>query len=153
MKSLIGILRKVSIVLWVGGLWAIGYLVAPILFSSLSENRALAGTLAGKMFKGIGWVGISCGAFLLLQQLYSIRSTALKQSVFWLVLSMLVITLILQFWIQPAMSILRTSGVPISMIGIPAFKSFAFWHGVSSTLFLLQSVLGLMLILKDRKAN
>ena len=152
MKRLIGFLRKVSVVLWVGGLWTIGYLVAPLLFSSLSDNRPLAGTLAGTMFKGIGWVGISCGAFLLLQKLYSVKSAALKQSAFWIVLSMSIITLILLFWIQPVMAMLRSSGVPINMMGIPAFKSFAFWHGLSSTLYLIQSLLGLMLLFKDQKA-
>ena len=36
----------VAITLWVGGLWAIGYIAAPVLFSSLGD-RQLAGVVAG----------------------------------------------------------------------------------------------------------
>ena len=35
-----------------GGLWAIGYLAAPVLFASLGD-KMLAGMLAGKMFTWI----------------------------------------------------------------------------------------------------
>ena len=43
----------VAITLWVGGMWAIGYMVAPVLFSSLGD-RQLAGLVAGKLFSLIG---------------------------------------------------------------------------------------------------
>ena len=42
--------ERVLLTLWVGGLWAIGYMVAPALFATL-EDRALAGNLAGLMFE------------------------------------------------------------------------------------------------------
>ena len=34
---------------WVGALWAIGYIAAPLLFAHLAD-RATAGSLAGSMF-------------------------------------------------------------------------------------------------------
>jgi len=151
MKKFLPALRKISITFWVGGLWVIGYLVAPILFSALSDNRPLAGTLAGKMFRAIGWAGIGCGAFLLIYQFSSIKAAVLRHSTFWLVSLMVAIALILQFWIQPVMAMLRSSGAPVDFMGLPLLRSFAFWHGVSSTLYLIQSVLGLVLIIKDRK--
>jgi hypothetical protein len=40
-------LQAVAVTLWVGGLWAIGFLVAPSLFHAL-DDRALAGDLAGR---------------------------------------------------------------------------------------------------------
>ena len=46
-----------TLTLWVGGLWAIGYLVAPTLFATLAD-RQLAAMLAGKLFILIGWVGL-----------------------------------------------------------------------------------------------
>lgn len=151
MKKFLPALRKISITFWVGGLWVIGYLVAPILFSALSNNRPLAGTLAGKMFGAIGWTGIACGAFLLIYQFTNIKTAVLKHSTFWLVVLMFAIALVLQFWIQPVMAMLRSSGAPVDFMGLPLLRSFAFWHSVSSTLYLIQSVLGLVLILKDRK--
>ena len=50
---------RILLTLWVGSLWAIGYIAAPTLFATL-EDRALAGTLAGAMFVRarylLGWV-------------------------------------------------------------------------------------------------
>jgi hypothetical protein len=47
---------SVTISLWVGALWAIGYLAAPVLFAML-DDRAMAGRVAGVMFTYVGWVG------------------------------------------------------------------------------------------------
>ncbi|MCH2219440.1 MAG: DUF4149 domain-containing protein [Dechloromonas sp.] len=46
MRRLAEALYLITIALWVGGLWAIGYIVAPVLFSSLGD-RQLAGMVAG----------------------------------------------------------------------------------------------------------
>jgi hypothetical protein len=54
----------ILIALWVGGMWAIGYLAAPVLFASLGD-RQLAGMVAGKLFALIGWVGLGSAAYLL----------------------------------------------------------------------------------------
>ena len=51
-------LAGVSLVLWIGGMWAIGYIAAPVLFASLGDKQ-LAGMLAGKLFGVIAWVGIA----------------------------------------------------------------------------------------------
>jgi uncharacterized membrane protein len=66
MRRLADALYDVALTLWVGGLWTIGYLVAPSLFSTLSDNRQLAGQLAGRLFELIGWVGLACASYLLL---------------------------------------------------------------------------------------
>jgi len=55
-----GALYSLGISIWVGGLLAIGYLAAPILFAQLSD-RTLAGNLAGAMFSAVAWVGIAWG--------------------------------------------------------------------------------------------
>ena len=57
--------ERVLLTLWVGGLWTVGYMVAPALFATL-EDRALAGTLAGLMFEIIAWIGMGCAAVLLI---------------------------------------------------------------------------------------
>ena len=52
MRRFADALYSIAITLWVGGLWAIGYLAAPTLFAELSD-RALARQLAGAMFRWI----------------------------------------------------------------------------------------------------
>ena len=58
-------LQSIAATLWVGAMWGIGYIVAPLLFSRLGD-RALAGLIAGKLFSLIAWVGIACAIYLLL---------------------------------------------------------------------------------------
>ncbi|MGH8809748.1 MAG: DUF4149 domain-containing protein, partial [Noviherbaspirillum sp.] len=42
--------RLLIATLWVGSLWAVGYLVAPTLFATLPDS-VLAGTIAGRLFR------------------------------------------------------------------------------------------------------
>jgi hypothetical protein len=141
-------LHPIAVTAWAGGLWIVGYLVAPLLFSTL-QDRALAGTLAGRMFHGIAWVGIVCGVYLLLYEFLSFGAGALKRSAFWFAVVMFALTLILQFWLQPFIANLRAVGAPIDALTAPA-RHFAFWHGASSALYLIESLLAVGLVLKTR---
>ena len=149
MNKITAILRDFSITLWAGGLWSVGYLVAPLLFSAL-DDRTLAGTLAGRMFHGIAWVGIACGAFLLLYECFSFKAGVLKRLVFWLVALMLAMTVIQQFWLQPFVAALRSAGAPVDALNKLPGHSFVFWHGMASVLYLFESLLALVLVVKSR---
>jgi len=59
MRAIADALQAMAITLWIGGMWAIGFIVAPVLFARLGD-RMLAGALAGKLFTLIGWIGIGC---------------------------------------------------------------------------------------------
>ncbi|MBL0167863.1 MAG: DUF4149 domain-containing protein [Propionivibrio sp.] len=135
----------ITLTLWVGGLWAIGYLVAPVLFATLAD-RQLAGMLAGKLFALIGWVGLASAAYLLLFMLIRLGRSALKRGVFWLLVVMLVLTVLSQFGIQPLLAQLKADALPREVMESVLRDRFAAWHGVSSILYLLQSVLGLLLV-------
>jgi hypothetical protein len=148
MSRFLEALRPIVIAAWAGGLWIVGYLVVPLLFHALPD-RALAGTLAGKMFHCIAWLGIVCGAYLLLYELFTFGAGALRRGVFWFALSMFALTLILQFWLQPFVANLRAVGAPLEVLAAPA-RHFAFWHGAASTLYLIQSLLAVGLVLKGR---
>ena len=139
-----------AIVLWVGGLWAVGYLVAPLLFHTLPEDRALAGLLASKMFAGMAWVGMVCGVWLLLARLQTAGAQALKQSAFWIVLGMLLLTLAQYFGIQPILAELKAEAMPKDVMESLFRDRFATWHGVSSVVYLIESLLGLALVAKSR---
>ena len=138
-------LYLITLSLWVGGLWAIGYLVAPVLFATLAD-RQLAGMLAGKLFALIGWVGLASAAYLLLFMLIRLGRSALKRGVFWLLVAMLVLTVLSQFGIQPLLAQLKADALPREVMESVLRDRFTTWHGVSSILYLVQSVLGLLLV-------
>lgn len=138
-------LYLIAITLWVGGLWAIGYIAAPVLFASLGD-RQLAGLVAGKLFAQVGWVGLGCAAYLLLFVLIRSGTGFFKSAVFWLVLLMGLLTVVSQFGIQPLMAQLKADALPREVMESVLRDRFAAWHGISSILYLLQSLLGLWLV-------
>jgi hypothetical protein len=145
-----GALYSLCIAIWVGGLLAVGYLAAPILFAKLSD-RMLAGSLAGHMFTAIAWVGMACGAYLLLFVLAVKGWRAVKSGVFWIVLLMLTLTLAGHFGVQPILAQLKADALPRQVMESAMRDRFATWHGVSSVLYLVQSLLGVALVLmQDR---
>lgn len=135
----------VILTLWVGGLWAIGYLVAPTLFATLAD-RQLAGMLAGKLFVLISWIGLGCAAYLLIFMLLRTGSAALKRGTFWLILLMLALTVASLFGIQPLLAQLKAEALPREVMESVLRDRFATWHGISSILYLVQSVLGLLVV-------
>lgn len=144
MRRLADALFTIALTLWVGGLWAVGYLVAPTLFATLVD-RQLAGLVAGKLFALIGWVGIVCAAYLLLFLLVRLGAAALRSGFFWLLLLMLALTAVSQFGLQPWLAQLKAAALPREVMESVLRDRFATWHGISSILYLLQSLLGLCL--------
>lgn len=139
---------SISITLWVGGMWAIGFLAAPTLFAELSD-RMLAGNLAGAMFKWGAWVGIACASYVLLYLLARRGGRVFKTAGFWLALLMLLLTLAGHFGIQPILAQIKAEAPRQVLEGVLRDR-FALWHGISSGLYLLQSLLGVALVLKTR---
>lgn len=139
-------LYLVCISLWVGGLWAIGYMAAPVLFSSLGD-RQLAGMVAGKLFALIGWVGLGISCYLAIFLIARWRGQALRRGVLWITLAMALLTAISLFGIQPLMAQLKADAMPLQVMESVLRDRFSTWHGVSSILYLIQSLLGLCLVL------
>jgi len=135
----------VAITLWVGGMWAIGYMVAPVLFSSLGD-RQLAGMVAGKLFVLIGWIGLGCAIYLLVFLIARWGGQVVKCAVFWLVLLMALSAAASQFGIQPLLAQLKADALPREVMASVLRDRFAAWHGISSILYLMQSGLGLWLV-------
>jgi hypothetical protein len=135
----------IAIALWVGGLWAIGYLAAPTLFAELAD-RMLAGRLAGAMFQGIAWTGFVCGGYLLIFLAMRQRWRIFRSLPFWLVVSMLTLTAAGHFGIQPLMAQLKIDAGPRDVIESALKDRFAVWHGIASVVYLVESLLGLLLV-------
>lgn len=133
--------ERILVTLWVGALWAIGYLALPTLFASL-HDRMLAGMLAGKMFTAVSYIGLVCGGLLLLGEGTRRGRAVLRSPRAWLLVGMLLLVAIGLFWLQPLMVALKAHGLAA---GTPQAAAFARLHGISATLYLLNSIGGLLL--------
>ncbi|MEK7835876.1 MAG: DUF4149 domain-containing protein [Pseudomonadota bacterium] len=145
MKSLAEALYAVALTLWIGGLWVIGYLVAPTLFYTLAD-RALAGSLAGKLFTLIAYVGIGSAIYVMLFRVTRFGGACFKQGIFWIVMVMLLLTLAAEFGVQPILAGLKHQALPKEVVESVFRDRFAAWHGVASVLYVIQSVLGVLLV-------
>ncbi len=134
--------ERVLLSLWVGGLWAIGFLAVPTLFASLGD-RMLAGMVAGKMFTAVSFIGIGCGAAIL--GIWWMRySRPLTKRRVQMLLVMLVVVVIGEFFLQPAMAALKAEGL---VEGSGAAARFGVLHGIASLLYLINCVIGLLLLI------
>lgn len=122
--------ERVLLTLWVGSLWAIGYIAAPVLFSVL-DDRATAGRLAGEMFTATAVLGLLCGGFLLMLQW--LRRPSPRNWRLWVIAAMVLITALGEFALRPLMS--AAGGAEFGRL-----------HGFSQLLFLAVSLLGLGLV-------
>jgi hypothetical protein len=136
---------------WTGGFWIIGYLAVPALFAALADNRPLAGVLAGGLFERMGWLGLACGFLIAVQTALRLRAAAWRSVFFWGVLVALLLTAVAQFGIQPLMVQMKAAVAPLDVMASPLRDRFVAWHGVSSILYLLQSLIAAGLVIGSRK--
>jgi hypothetical protein len=146
MQRLFWALDRVVVTFWVGGLWVTGYVVAPLLFARL-PSRQLAGTMAGTLFSWIAYLALGCALYALVYRLGRLGLGALKQPVFWVILLMAALAAAGQFGVQPILASLKDQALPREVMESVFRDRFAAWHGVSSILYLVESALGLVLVL------
>jgi len=129
-------LHRASLLLttaWVGSNWTVGYLVAPTLFKTLPDP-VLAGTIAGHLFSVEAWFSVFCALTLIGISLYQ------RQKPSGLVLGMLVCVISGYFVLHPVMANLRDMGLSNQV-------QFRVLHGIASGIYLMQSILGAMLVI------
>ena len=147
------IAERILLTLWVGGLWAIGYLAVPVLFHSLDDRR-LAGEVAGQMFGVLSLVGLVCGTLLLVRAIYVAGKKWSSAWRVWSLVVMLALVAASAFVLQPMMQELKATGL---LEGSTAAKHFGQLHGASSVMYLITSLLGLALVAagpgKERSAD
>ncbi len=141
-------LNLIVITFWVGALWMTG-LTAYVLFDTL-QDKQLAGSLAGELFTIVSYIGMASAFYLLIQRLLDYGTGALKQSFFWAVFVMLLLVLAGHFGIQPLLAQLKTDALPNDVMQSVFANRFRNWHGVASVAYLLECLLGFVLVLKAR---
>jgi hypothetical protein len=152
MRGFLSALYNIAVALWVGGLFATGYLAAPVLFAQIAD-RSVAGTVAGAMFSVMAWVGLACGTYLLLYVLAGKGWRAIQSGVFWIVLLMLALTAAGHFGVQPILAQLKADALPRQVMESALRDRFSTWHGVSSALYLVQSLLGVALVILQERGK
>jgi hypothetical protein len=139
--------RLLIATMWVGSLWAIGYLAVPTLFSTF--DRTLAGTIAASLFRSESQLSLLCGILLLvLQKPQNMVSATDRHAEVRLIAAMLACTVIGYFALQPYMAALRESAGTAGLMTPDAKLQFGILHGASMGIYLIESLLGAALILK-----
>lgn len=139
---------NITMTLWIGGLWMTG-LMAYVLFDTLTD-KPMAGMIAGRLFTVISYIGMFAGFYLLIQRLLDYGTGALKQAYFWAVLVMLLLVLAGHFGIQPLLAQLKTDALPNDVMQSVFASRFRTWHGVASIAYVLECLLGLVVVIKSR---
>lgn len=134
--------------LWVGSLLAVGYLVAPAIFSTMTDRQA-AGMVAGSIFKLEAYLSVIVSiSLMVLANLLVNRGLNHFRLIRWLLLAMLLCSIAAAFVFIPWMNTLRDNallqGMPVMLS--PSATVFGRLHGISSMLFMLQSLLGIFLV-------
>ena len=141
-------INLIVITLWVGALWMTG-LTAYVLFDALRDKQ-LAGNLAGRLFTIVSYIGMASATYLLIYRLMDYGTAALKQGFFWAVFVMLLLVLAGHFGIQPLLAQLKHAAMPNDVMQSVFASRFKTWHGVASVAYLLECLLGFVVVLKVR---
>jgi hypothetical protein len=140
--------ERILLVLWVGGMWTVGFVVAPTLFHMLP--RMLAGSVAGQLFTTLSYVGLVCGGLLLIGAIARAGAGWLRTKRVWALAAMVAVILVGQFILAPRMQALKVGGLPQGSVREAQFMRL---HGVSTTLFVINSLLGLGLVAFDGRGR
>jgi hypothetical protein len=141
--------RLLLAALWAGSVWAVSYLAAPSAFAVLDSTRA--GDVVGVMLTRSAWLAIAVAVLL---ALLVARAPDLdgrrRRWLLGLIAGMLVCSLVVYLGLQPAMAAIRAAAGPAGVRASPQFGTFMALHGVSQVLYLLESILGAILVIKSR---
>jgi uncharacterized membrane protein len=133
---------------WVGSLFAVGYLVVPTIFTAL-QDRQVAGMIAAAIFQVEAYLSVAvCLSLLVLANLLVKRKVEHYRSIRWIILVLLLCSALTCFGLIPYMNALRQEALllGVSVMASPSASLFGRLHGISSGLFLIQSLLGLWVV-------
>jgi len=141
--------RLLLAALWAGSVWGVSYLAAPSAFAVLDSTQA--GSVVGMMLTREAWLSI---VLALLLAVLAWRSADLdakrRRWLFWCIGGMLACSLVVYLGLQPVMAAIRESAGPAGVRASPQWGTFAALHGVSQLCYLVESVLGAVLVVKSR---
>lgn len=134
---LIGAFERLALTIWAGALWVIGYLVSPLLYRHFDDTVSAA-ALSGDLTAAVAWVSLACAAVLIPAQLrHRIRPLTAHWRL-WLLVIMVILITISEFWLRPPMGELTPEAV-----GADYLASLR----ASESIYLLVSAIAAVLVL------
>ena len=119
-------------------MWAIGYIVTPVLFQML--DKPVAGNVAGQLFTIMSYIGLFSSVALIINILANQGFNSRHWQLLTLI-GMFIIVVIGQFVLHPMMAELKAVGITeVNKV------EFGRLHGAASVLFLVNSLAGLALV-------
>jgi hypothetical protein len=133
--------ERLLLTLWVGSLWAIGYITAPFAFIYF-EDIEVAGTFVGKLFIIVNYIGLACGSALVIRYA-SLGQHAMTLWRFWVTVTMLLLVVFIHFYLQVEMSVIKSLDWRQNSA---LSDQFDLLHHISTVVYTLLSILGLALV-------
>jgi vacuolar-type H+-ATPase subunit I/STV1 len=141
--------RLLLAALWAGSVWAVSYLAAPSAFAVLDSTQA--GNVVGVMLTRSAWLAIVLGLLLmLLVARAGDLDTRRRRWLYGVIAGMLACSLVVYLGLQPMMAAIREAAGPAGVRASKQWGTFAALHGVSQVLYLVESILGAVLVMKSR---
>lgn len=137
--------ERLLITLWVGCLWAIGFVAVPLAFIHF-DDVVVAGDYAGKLFYIVNIISFACGLALVLTFAMG-KMVLFKSWRFWLVALMLIFTAFSHFYLNVEMAAIKA--VADWRETTELSNQFDQLHHISSTIYGLISLLGLALVVSN----
>ena len=131
-------LKRLVLTVWLGAIWGVGYLAAPILFENL-DDPALAGMLAGKMFAVVAWLSMVAGPVMAALTIFTSNRSKRRSLKLLCIAGVMGCMAAVHWWLRPMMDAARLPD------GSPG-EDFLLIHGASAIVYLLASLLGLVLL-------
>jgi hypothetical protein len=142
-------LRLLLAALWAGSIWGVSYLAAPSAFAVLDSTAA--GSVVSVMLTRSAWLAIALSVLLVLLVARARDLDAgRRRGLYWIVGGMLACSLVVYLGLQPAMAAIRAAAGPAGVRASPQWGTFAALHGVSQVLYLVESILGAVLVVKSK---
>jgi hypothetical protein len=149
MSAKLANVRLLLAALWAGSVWAVSYLAAPSAFAVLDSTQA--GNVVGVMLTRLAWLSMVCAPLLAVSVWRSADLDVRRRRwLYWLTGGMLACSLVVYLGLQPMMAAIREAAGPAGVRASPQWGIFAALHGVSQVLYLAESVLGALLVVKSR---
>jgi hypothetical protein len=141
--------RLLLAALWAGSVWAVSYLAAPSAFAVLDSTQA--GNVVGVMLTRSAWLAVALAVLLgLLVARAADLDVRRKRWLYGVIGGMLACSLVVYLGLQPMMAAIREAAGPAGVRASPQWGTFAALHGVSQVMYLAESILGAMLVVKAR---
>lgn len=140
---------NMTMTFWIGGTLTIGSIIVPLLFKNLDEITAA--TLAGQIFNINAYVGVVALFFALIEVCADYKLLVFHVRRFWYVVIMEIILFINYFAVFPIIVAIRSKLTDVTNHVFNKSTEFSVWHSVSSILFLISCILGIMYMLEKKQ--